>query len=252
MIEHRARDKGPPGDAIRSGLQAGEPWALLQSSVLFAALTITECREIAELSRHRTFNEHQIIFAAGEPIREVLLIKAGTVKVAQFSTNAHEVILGVYGPGEVLGALGAAAGSHHTWSAHALEPGSALSWSVEAFDGALDRYAGMRRNIMRILSDRLHEIEQRFHELATKRVADRVARELVRVLGHIGKPVKGAMEINLSREELAQLTGTTLFTISRLLSEWQQQGIVTARRGGVAVHDSDQLLNLGDSDPPRS
>jgi CRP-like cAMP-binding protein len=52
------------------------------------------------------------------------------------------------------------------------------------------------------------------------------------------------MEINLSREELAQVTGTTLFTVSRLLSDWQEEGIVTARRGGISVHDPDQLRNL--------
>jgi len=99
---------------------------------------------------------------------------------------------------------------------------------------------------MRILTRRLLELEGRLFEISTERVAPRLARELVRLLVHVGRRVDGVIEVHLSREELAQLTGTTLFTVSRVLSGWEQQGIVNLRRQAVAVQSPFGLLGVCD------
>jgi len=67
------------------------------------------------------------------------------------------------------------------------------------------------------------------------KAATRLARELVRMLPQIGRKVDGALEINLSREELAQMTAITTFTVSRLLTRWERQGIVSLRPQSVKV-----------------
>ena len=85
------------------------------------------------------------------------------------------------------------------------------------------------------------ELEERFREVATERVAPRVARQAVRLLEKIGRCVNGKIEITLSREELAQMTGTTLFTVSRLLSAWEAQGMVNPRREVVTICDLSSL-----------
>jgi len=97
---------------------------------------------------------------------------------------------------------------------------------------------------MRILARRLQELEGRFLEISTERVAPRLARELLRLLAHVGRKVDDVVEIHLSREELAQLTGTTLFTVSRLLSSWEQGGILSLRRQAVCVKSPFGLLGL--------
>jgi len=84
-------------------------------------------------------------------------------------------------------------------------------------------YEQIRINSSQILSLRLSELEERFREVATEKVARRVASALYRLLAHIGKEVKEGVEISLSREELAQMTGTTLFTISRLMARWGEK-----------------------------
>jgi CRP-like cAMP-binding protein len=91
--------------------------------------------------------------------------------------------------------------------------------------------------MFRILGRDLLELEERFHEVSTERVASRVARQLVRLGEQIGRQVDGAVEIGLSREEVAQMTGTTLFTVSRLLSGWEARGMVKPRREAVAICD---------------
>jgi CRP-like cAMP-binding protein len=98
--------------------------------------------------------------------------------------------------------------------------------------------------MVRILGDDLLELEARFREVATERVGPRVARQLVRLLEQIGRPVingNGEMEVCLSREDLAQMTGTTLFTVSRLLSAWEARGMVKPRREAVGICDVQSL-----------
>jgi CRP-like cAMP-binding protein len=97
------------------------------------------------------------------------------------------------------------------------------------------------RNIGMILAARLNELEERFREVATEKVAKRIALALLRLLKHIGKTVHGGVEVSLSREELAQMTGTTLFTTSRVLSRWGEMGFVQPRRESVLVRDRNRL-----------
>jgi CRP-like cAMP-binding protein len=87
----------------------------------------------------------------------------------------------------------------------------------------------------------LRELEDRFHEVATGKVGPRVALQLLRLLKTIGRPVRAGVEVELSREELAQMTGTTLFTVSRLLSAWEALGVVKPRREVAAVCDVPSL-----------
>ena len=68
-----------------------------------------------------------------------------------------------------------------------------------------------------------------------------MARQLVRLLERIGRPVNGTVEIGISREELAQMTGTTLFTVSRLFSAWEARGLVRPRREAVTICDIQSL-----------
>jgi len=94
------------------------------------------------------------------------------------------------------------------------------------------------------LERRLNELEVRFREISTEKVAPRLSSQLVRLLDQVGRQADGHVEIALSRRELAQLTGTTLFTVSRLLCSWESRGIVSARREAVLVHNVPALRDL--------
>jgi len=83
----------------------------------------------------------------------------------------------------------------------------------------------------------------RARELATERVASRVARTLLRLARQSGRPVDGGILVDhpLSRQELAEMTGTTLYTVSRLLSAWEDAGLVEAGRERVTVRSVEGL-----------
>lgn len=218
--------------------------ALVQRFSLFAGLSPADCASILTGAHERHFQRRQTIFLEGDPIRQILLLISGCVKVTQFGQSGSEVILRLNGPGELVGALGVRARGDHGSTAQALDACASLTWETAAFEALSERYPALRRNLLRILEMRLDEMDQRFREVSTEKVAPRLSSQLVRLLNQVGKRVNGHVEISLSREELAQLTGTTLFTVSRLLCQWEVLGIVGARREVVQVRNLDALIAL--------
>ena len=116
---------------------------------------------------------------------------------------------------------------------------SAVVWEARIFKSLVESLPVVNLNMIRLAGEHLQELEQRFRELATERVAPRVARQLVRLQEQIGRPVNDSVEIGLSGEDVAQMTGTTLFTISRLLGFWEARGLVNLRlKSFRLVHSS--------------
>jgi CRP-like cAMP-binding protein len=176
----------------------------------------------------------------------VILLTSGVAKTVQFTESGTEVILGLRGPGEVVGTVGLRPQDRHCSTALALASSTVLVWDAAVFETFYQRSMYLRRNITHILCQQLHELEERYREIATEKVAARLSLQLVRLIHQVGRRVDGGIEIRLSREELAQLTGTTLFTVSRLLSEWNQKGIVRTRREAVSVQNFEALAQLAE------
>jgi CRP-like cAMP-binding protein len=214
---------------------------LMTGSPLFAGLTQAECRDIAMCGRSRVFARDELLFMQGQPIRSLVLIEAGSVKLTQLSPGGSEVILWMNGKGEAVGVQADSASGSHTCSARAMEKCKALVWEYSRLQSVLTEHPQIRKNINQILSNRLQELEERFREIATERVAKRLALTMLRLMRQVGREQNGGIQISLSREELAQMTGTTLFTISRILSKWSEDGFIEPRRESVVIRDSQRL-----------
>jgi CRP-like cAMP-binding protein len=212
---------------------------------LFAELPQSNVTEILAAAQVVKFDRQETVFHAGEMIQRVMLLTEGSVKVTLIDQNGCAVILRLVGPGEILGTIGGARCTSSYSSAEARETCQAYVWSVAAFDALSERFPMFRRNSMGILATCLQDLEVRFREISTETVAFRLSHEIARLIPRVGRMVDcGDIEINLSREELAQMTATTLFTVSRLLSKWEQLGIVSLGRLAVVVRDPVALANI--------
>jgi CRP-like cAMP-binding protein len=129
-----------------------------------------------------------------------------------------------------------------------MERSAALVWEASQFDSVTERFPALGRNVSHVLVQALNELEVRYREICTEKVAPRLSSQLLRLLSQVGKHSDGHVEIALSRRDLAQLTGTTLFTVSRLLCQWEDQGIVRPRRQGVLVVNVPALEDLSRSE----
>ena len=208
-----------------------------QPPPLFAGITPADYSSIAAAARVREFERGEMLFIEGDSVQQVLLLTSGFAKINKLGLSGTEVILRFSAPGDVMGAVGLFSTGRHCTTAQSFRVCRALAWEPPAFKALAERFPVLHQNMARIVGGELLELEERFREVATERVAPRVARQLVRLLDKIGRRVEDGIEISLSREELAQMTGTTLFTVSRLLSAWEERGMVKPRREGVTICD---------------
>ena len=207
------------------------------------------CAELASLARDRRVVRREGYFQQGDPAEDIYVLCAGHLKMTRFEPSGEQLILRLILPGEAFGALDVETGAGYAACAVALESSHALAWDRRAFDALAQRYPLLLRNVVRILAERARELEQRCAELTAERVPCRLARALLRLQCQIGRSAESGVLIGLSREELAQIAGTTLFTVSRLLGEWQDRGLIGARREAVLVINAPGLAAIAHEDP---
>ena len=217
-----------------------------RESAVFVGFSQFEVSEILSCARRRSFECDELLFSQGQTSRNMIVLQSGSAKHTQLSSNGDEVLLRMSGTGDAINLPLGPAASNHTCSVRAMEPCSAWVWDQARLQDVLDRYPQLQKNISHLLQSRLQELEERFREISTEKVARRLALALLRLAKQIGKKTAKGVEISLSREELAQMTGTTLFTISRVLSRWAERGLVIPKRQAVIICDAEQLETVTD------
>jgi len=224
--------------------ETGEKCPVVTRSELFAGVPSSVCTNIVSTARPIDFRCRQVMYFAGDPIEQILLLTEGRVKITQFSEHGTEVIVRLCIPGELISELALVPGSKHSSTAQALQDCKVLAWDSATFEAALARLPAFRCNAKRILEQRLQELERRFCEVSTETIAPRLAHGLVRLLDQIGRKVNAHFEIDVSQEALAQMTSMASFTVCRLLTNWENQGLLRLRRETIEIHSVPRLMNL--------
>jgi CRP-like cAMP-binding protein len=230
-----------PGSVASANTRFSQNFLTPCASAMFAGLSQRELSDMLSSARVRTFVTDEVLFCEGQTVRSLIVLQSGSVKHTQLSSNGDEVLLRMSGPGDAVNLQSGPDTCSHTCSARAMEDCRAWVWESSRLQELLVRYPQLRVNIAHSLASRLQELEERFREVATEKVARRLALVLLRLMKQIGKSTHQGTQVSLSREELAQMTGTTLFTISRVLSRWAELGLVIPKREAVIIRDATQL-----------
>ena len=155
-------------------------------------------------------------------------------------------------PGEVFGTVAALGDAVYAATAQAVGPCLALGWESAVMAGLLEQYPRLALNALRFLAGRVREFQDRTRELATERAEQRVAHALLRLAAQLGRAVPAGvlLDLPLTRQDVAELTGTTLFTASRILRRWEQHGLITSGRAQVILRDPPALRHLAETPAP--
>lgn len=215
--------------------------ALLQTCQLFDSITPPDLERIASLASGVPYPKDQPIYTQGHPCSSLILLRTGTVKITQLSAQGSEVILWMHGPGSPLGMICEEPCAHNTCIP--MEKCTALLWNPSTLTTLRLQFPLIQRNASRLIASRLQELEERFREISTERVSKRLAATLLRLSKAVGKKNGKGIQIEMNREDLAQMIGTTLFTVSRIICQWCSTGIVFAGREFVTI-TSPSLLEL--------
>jgi CRP-like cAMP-binding protein len=216
----------------------------LASAPVFHGLSRTECCKIARAAHEVWYSLGQSIFLQDDPVRHVFLVKSGMVKVTQVSQCGKETLLRVERGGGLIDDVTGA--SHlHSLTARAVQSCCLLVWNASVFEAFSQENLIIEHNASAIIRARLSTLQERFCDFATLRVPQRLARLVIQLSTHTTEGLLSP--IILSREELAQMTGTSLFTVSRLLSSWAESEIVTVDRKSVVIEDILSLQQIADA-----
>jgi CRP-like cAMP-binding protein len=226
----------PDGPATVSSILARR-LDVIGSSVLFQDLTSQELCQAALRARSRIYDRNQYLFHQGEPASQLLLIDYGSVKLSQVGVHGHEAILSLCGTRDTLGVSVLLGRNNYSSSARVVAKCRALVWDRDHFAALLASNPQIRENLDRVLLQRIQELGDRFAEIASENVEQRVALVLLRVLSQMGRNCIPGIEVCLSSEELAQLAGTNLLTVSRVMSRWCKQGLLQPRQNAFKVLD---------------
>jgi CRP-like cAMP-binding protein len=226
--------------------------AFLGSVRLFQRLPPSILREIASQFRPKRVQRGSIVFVEGEPAEVLNLLATGRVKVVRETEDGREAILRLIGPGEIFGGAGGWGEPVYPATAVAQEPGVVLQLPAPAFSALLDASPAFAHAVVRELGARLREAEARIRELQTERVERRLARALLRLAQKTGIKTPTGIELGLAltRQDLAELAGTTLSTASRTLSAWDQAGIIAAGRERVVICQPHALVAIAEDLAP--
>ncbi|GAB4530055.1 MAG: hypothetical protein Kow0063_07720 [Anaerolineae bacterium] len=172
--------------------------------------------------------------------------------MTQVTSEGHQVLVRFAGPGDCFGCIAALSGAVYTLSGQAVDDCLALAWDGETVARLMESYPRLALNVLELIAGYYKRLLDRYQELLTERVEQRVARALLRLARQAGQKVEGGVLIGLplSREDLAQMTGTTLYTVSRILSRWEHEGFIEAGRERVLIHHPHAIVAIGEDLPP--
>lgn len=221
---------------------------LLKPVALFASLDAAALRDVSDAARVTQLAAGAAFFREGDPAESFFVVQSGSVKLTQLTPEGHQVVLRLIGSGDAFGGVAAFGGATYPVTAEAVTGVSALEWPGAVMAGLMERYPRLALSALRFVAARLHELQVQYRQLATEKVERRVARALLRLVQQSGRRVESGVLIDLplSRDDIAQMTGTTLYTVSRIISRLEGEGILEAGRQRMVIRNPHALLSVAD------
>jgi CRP-like cAMP-binding protein len=222
---------------------------LLRKLPLFRRLSPEDRARVAASSRVVHFVRGAHIFTEGDPASAFLAIVEGRVKVFKATPAGKELILEIFGAGDPLGAVAVYETVPFPASATALDDTTCLRIEQREFFALLEHHPAIVRGLLSGLTLRLAELTRRLAELTGARVDARFARLFLKLAQQIGRPDRGGVFVPmpLARQELADLTGTTIETAIRIMSRWQKDAVLHTEKDGFLIADRATLENVAAS-----
>jgi CRP-like cAMP-binding protein len=208
-------------------------------------------RDLLQRAERRTVPAEGVLFTAGQPARAVHVIVSGVVRLVQVTPSGPRIIIKYVRPGEIFGSP-ALLDRFYPTNAIAVTECVELQWSSATIKSFVDRYPQLALNVIRDLEARLREMESRLRDLSTEPVEQRLARAILRLVETFGQQTAEGVEIPfpVSRQDLADLIGSTLHMVSRTLRAWETQRQIGRYRRRLVIADVEAVARILYREPP--
>jgi CRP/FNR family transcriptional regulator len=217
----------------------------LKKSEIFSVLKEKELREISSLFEEVKIKKNNYAFIEGESSKWLYLVAKGRIKIFKNTSAGKDIILEIKSPGDIFGCISVLDNKPYPASAQAMEPTSLIRISRQNLLKILETYPVLKLNIARYFSERLKDAHDLLKNIATERVERRIASMLLKLAEKAGTKEDDYIKIDfpLTRQEIAEMVGTTVETCIRTLSKFRKRGMVKSSRNRILIN-SNALRNF--------
>jgi CRP-like cAMP-binding protein len=228
-----------------------EHLAVIAQADIFHNLDTPALRSVMAYAVAAHYQEGEFVFYQDDPAERVYVLAEGRLRLLQLTPEGAQINMGLVSPGQAIAVISLLEAQRYPVSAQAIGSALVLSWSRRDLHHLMIGCPQIALNALQELSQRMIEFQDRLRELTTERVERRIARGLLRLARQAGRKTEQGVLIDLpvSRQDLAEMTGTTLFTVSRTLSQWEERGIISAGRERILIRFPHGLVTIAEDLP---
>lgn len=218
---------------------------------LFRGLSATALDDVLRLTLCHSMASDTRIFNQGDaPVRAHALIE-GSVRIAQSGSDGGQIVVRFIGPGEMFGTVALFTDRRYPADADTLTDAIEVSWSEADLLKLMGRHPQIAINALKIVGRRIQETQNRLRELSTQPVERRIAYALLRLVQQAGRTTANGVTIDfpLRRKDIADICGTTLYSVSRVLTRWDKRGIVVTRDQHLTIARLSEVKQIAKASP---
>ena len=218
-------------------------------SDLFTGIEKEKQGDIYNFGHQRLCKSGVTLFREGDPAIRCYLVLRGRLKLSKLHEDGKEAIVRYIKPGEMTAAVSVSYGKNYPVTAQAVGLAEVVEWDRKTMIELMNAHPQLTINMLRTAIERLDDIQSRYLSLRAERVEQRIARSVLRIMKQSGRKINEGILIDfrLSRQDLADYTGTTLYTVSRTLSNWEKNGWVASGRERIVVTDPHALVTFAEN-----
>lgn len=202
---------------------------------------------LAKISIHRSIEEGGFYFMQGDPADYVHILTSGLAKLCKITTDGQQANLRTIHPFQIFGAIGSVStGSIYPACAQALENSSALAIQSKTFHSIIEKSPALSFAMMNLMTGYIREMQERFTDIATTKVEDRLGRIIIRLASQLGVRSEDGLylELPFSHQDLAEMIGTTQYSVSRILTSWEKNGLIKIQRKKLLLPNLHAFVKL--------
>lgn len=223
---------------------------LVSTLPIFAGMEESALDKLLSDAVQRNVPKGAKVFEQGEKAKLFYLLLQGRLKVMQVTADGQQLIVRVVHPGDLFGFALAIGRTEYPGTPLAVMDSVVLAWPMHMMNGFLARNPTLAINAMQMIGQRLDQAHNRIREMSTQEVERRIAHTVIRLAQDAGIHEGANIRIDfpISRQDIAEMTGTTLHTVSRILSNWESKGLVKGGRQLLLVSNLSGLKRLAEHD----
>ncbi len=218
----------------------------LQKVRFFQNLPETYMRTIFEAAELYDVKQDKFVFLQGDLAERFYVLMDGRVRMTQATADGQQILLRFVEPGGKFGCFSVVEGAVYPGTAQTATDSLIFAWPRQTILPFINTSPQLILNVQRHLLQRIQNLQDDYLYLSTQRVEQRLAQILLRLIVQVGVPTSDGirLQLTLTRQDIAEMIGSTLHTVSRTLSQWQREGILRSNREEIIIDQPETLQQI--------